>query len=624
MTLRDRFVLGRDAEADLELNDPLVSRRHAMISLREGRWLLSDLGSQNGTRLNGAAVRTPEPLASGAIVDIGASRLEFSEDGGAVRDTGDSSEIAAPTPTLPVRSPVAQAETEETVSRLDAQPGELQRLRGRLEFLHDVAKVLTETLDQEELLSRILDRIMERMPTVDRAFVVLPDPESGEYVPAVAKSRRGDAADIVISRTLLAEAIERRSATLAPDLDTDSRYADAGSIVASGLRSVVCVPVLAGDTVFGALQVDSSQSYSDFTEEDLATFVSTASAIGQALANAALHRKLVSQRLMEHDLDLARRLQRQFLPESLPEVPGFHFSAYYRPALAVGGDLYDVLDLGAAGCRIALGDVSGKGVAASLLMARLMSDLRYLAGQGLEPSAVLGEIDARLDAHGGEGMFATMVYMTLDPGSGELILANAGHLPPFIRRADGKVETLEGAGAPPLGLAGGDEFPSVRVQLHPGDAIVLYSDGLVETVNRAGVRYGIERARDVIAGAAGDADDSSPGVRGRCRSVRGLAEPRRRLHDRLLRSDTGLVRGAEKLERQGDALDRAVGPAGANADSAILLTPLEEILRQSRHRGDSPRSLEPCDRRVAVGVNRELPSHAGDVQNLLHVGIEGA
>jgi serine phosphatase RsbU (regulator of sigma subunit)/pSer/pThr/pTyr-binding forkhead associated (FHA) protein len=493
------IVIGRVPPADLVLEDGLVSRRHAAIENRDGRFFLVDLGSANGTLLNGEPVASAVALDDDDVLDIGVSRLQFSG-GGLPSDVEESDEGPESSPIDVEQSVIVDlAEMTGRMQALDESDGQAERLRVRLEFLEAVSQILGETVDEGELLSRVLDLVLETMPAVDRAFVVLCDEQSEDFVPRLGRTRSGENTEIAISRTVLRKAIGGRQAILTPDIAIDESYVESLSAVNIQLHSVVCVPLIAGDRVFGALQIDNSAERRQFTQEDLLTFTSAAAAIAQALANAWLHQELVTQRMQEHDLALARRIQHDFLPTVLPALPGYGFAAHYRAAAAVGGDLYDVLELAGGTLRIALGDVSGKGVSAALLMARLMSDLRYLGGLELGPTEVLEQIDQQLVAHGGDGMFATMVYLDLEPATGEVALVNAGHLPVLLRRAGGTVERIMAEGGASLGLSTSPRPEPERFRLEPGDCFLLYSDGLMEAADGEGRRLGLDRLQMALA-----------------------------------------------------------------------------------------------------------------------------
>jgi sigma-B regulation protein RsbU (phosphoserine phosphatase) len=211
------------------------------------------------------------------------------------------------------------------------------------------------------------------------------------------------------------------------------------------------------------------------------------------LANARQHARLLKQGRIEEDLALAKKIQRHFLPGQPPRVPGFTFAGVYRAALEIGGDYYDFLNLPDNQIGIAVGDVSGKGVSAALCMAKLSSEARYLSVGKTDPAAILTELNAALYRDFTEGMFVTLVFFTLDAASGRVRLANAGHLPPFVRRSNGVVEKIELKPHPPLGVLQDVEYPQTTFELGPGDTVIAYTDGLNEAFNANQEQFGDAR-----------------------------------------------------------------------------------------------------------------------------------
>ena len=384
---------------------------------------------------------------------MGQVRLEFRDERGKSRDSKAIAEVAFDEAAVDVSTSIALPTTGRRAMPFKAGDSpELRLLRERLEFFSEVAEVLSRTLEEPKLLKEILRRVMVAVPRADRAFIVYYDEATGDFQPKAARTRAGGAVEIPASRTLLRDAIASRRAILSADAAEDTRYVASGTVREIGIRSVICVPLVAGETVYGALQVDNAAQGRPFGEAELQIVAGIASPIALSLANARLHQRLVARQLLERDLELARRIQRQFLPAAPPAWRGFRFAAEYTPALEVGGDLYSFQMLPDGRLGIAVGDVSGKGVSAALLMARTISDLRYLASQDTDSGKVLSEVNRMLVANEDDGMFMTLIFVCLDLDSGAIEMFNAGHLKPLLRRAAGGVRELEVGIGPPLGV----------------------------------------------------------------------------------------------------------------------------------------------------------------------------
>lgn len=488
-------VIGRGGMADLSLGDHTVSRRHALLSRGDGGWLVTDLHTGNGTRVNDARISGATALKDGDRLVLGAVTVEFDEAGG---------EEARPEPGVAVSFAEAEGNEGTVVLRMAAEdlaaagpggPGgpELASLSRRLQLLNDVAGSLSETFDEAALLSRILDRLFDVLPQAERGFVMVRDPASGEPVPKVVRNRSGDSSVVAASRTLLREVIETRQGILSVDALGDRRFSSAESVVGLGIRSVVCVPILSQQEVYGVIQVDSTRPGQAFSTDDMALMLGIGHQLALSLANARLHARLLERELLEHDLMLAGRLQQRFLPRQPPDVGGYSFAVEYRAAQEVGGDFYAFLNLADGRIGVAVGDVSGKGVSAALCVAKLSSDLRTHAAGQTEPAEIFRRLNRSLFGDLDEGMFVTAALLALNPATGELKLASAGHPPPLVREGKGEVVPLGASGGLALGVTEDVEFEQHSYVLDRPDVVVLYTDGVTEAMNRESALFGEER-----------------------------------------------------------------------------------------------------------------------------------
>jgi sigma-B regulation protein RsbU (phosphoserine phosphatase) len=262
------------------------------------------------------------------------------------------------------------------------------------------------------------------------------------------------------------------------------------------------------DQLFGVLQVDTTASVAAFNETDMHMLVAVASQVAAALAYAGLHERRLKHELLEHDLALARRIQRQFLPDQPPAIDGFGFAVIFQPALAVGGDFFDFLPLDRGRLAMVVGDVSGKGVAAALYGASVLAELRGLMQQYTDPVHVLHDLNVRLSQRDREGMFVTLALATVTIDSGELTLATAGHPLPVVRNSGREVGLLGQTGPPPLGIDDEARFEAHRYALDPGDTVLAFTDGIPEAVDAAGELFGPDRLMEAVA----NSDGSAPGA----------------------------------------------------------------------------------------------------------------
>jgi serine phosphatase RsbU (regulator of sigma subunit) len=491
------MVIGRGATADLSLPDAGVSRRHASLTLQEGEWMLEDLDSANGTVVSGRRLQKPLALRDGDVIGVGSVFMEFSR-----RD------LAPPPPSV---SDVKLADDGPAPSVLMAIPEELRRSsvvddRARLRFMDDIAKISTLVFDEHALVEFVVQEMLQLMPRADRAVVLID--QDGELLPRASRTRSGKSPpqQMVTSRRLLQDVMAKREAVLAVDTQADDRYKQSQSIHALGIRAAICAPVIFENEMYGVLQVDSASSGVPFNKGDLALVMSLASQVGMALGYARLHARLVAQQIVEHDMALAKKIQQQFLPDDTLRVPGYQVACEYRPALAIGGDLYDFIDLGGGKIALVIGDVSGKGISAALFAAKLATDLRYQAAGQSEPAEILRRANEVLVRRDNEGMFVTAAVGVLYPDHGLLDIASAGHPPPLVRDQAGMVVPLGRAGDSPLGLDPRARYGQNRYQLDHGDTLVLYTDGVTEALDPANRVFSDARLAETIGRGPGTAD----------------------------------------------------------------------------------------------------------------------
>lgn len=202
--------------------------------------------------------------------------------------------------------------------------------------------------------------------------------------------------------------------------------------------------------------------------------------------------ELADRVVVRDELEVARELQRELLPRQAPEVPGYEFAFSYRTANTIGGDYYDFLPLEDGRLVVVMGDASGHGIAAGLLMAIANSALKLGFDADPDPATVAGLVNRAVCRTGGRRAFMTLFCGVLEPGSGHLRFICAGHPFPFLRRADGGIAEL-GTGALPLGIRREHELELQEAVVAPGDSLLLYTDGVVETLDRAGESFGFER-----------------------------------------------------------------------------------------------------------------------------------
>jgi serine phosphatase RsbU (regulator of sigma subunit)/anti-sigma regulatory factor (Ser/Thr protein kinase) len=269
----------------------------------------------------------------------------------------------------------------------------------------------------------------------------------------------------------------------------------------------LAVPLVSQGELIGVLNLGPRLSEQDYSADDYGLLNNLATQATPAVRVAQLVREqqaeIQARERLEQELRVARLIQHTLLPKELPALPGWHVAAYYQPARAVGGDFYDFLHLPDGRLGVVVGDVTDKGVPAALVMATTRSFLRAAALNGGSPGQVLEWVNEKLVPDIPPKMFVTCLYAILEPDSGRLVFANAGHDLPY-RRGESGVEELRATGMP-LGLMPGMSYEEKEAVLTPGDSILLYSDGLVEAHNPQRDMFSFKRLAALISEHPGGA-----------------------------------------------------------------------------------------------------------------------
>jgi phosphoserine phosphatase RsbU/P len=366
---REDIEIGRAPQLAFSINDRGISRRHAGVSVRNGVVTVSDLGSQNGTIVNGQLIRAATLLKDGDEVRVGGVWLKFQQE--VEKPDAESSSVQLDDkPQGVIRSITAVDAGAPLADEGDEKPT-VETLSKRLKLLYDVSVAIHQVLDEETLFALILRKLFEVFPSADRGFILILNPAKNELKPAAVLARPGMSGQIGISRELVWNVVRNRQGIVSVDAMLDGRFQESHSIVAMGLHAVVCVPMMADDEVHGVLAIDSLRSSGAFGKDDMALLVGIAAQAALALTKARLHRQLVGREILERDLALAKKIQARFLPRGEPDPPGWTFQAHYASAFEIGGDFYDFIDLPGNHLAVVIGDVSGKGVAAALYMVKI-------------------------------------------------------------------------------------------------------------------------------------------------------------------------------------------------------------------------------------------------------------
>ncbi len=510
-------LLGRDPACDIVVSTERTSWRHALIFYSNQGHAIEDLDSVNGTFVNGRRIQERTPLRPRDRIEIPGLQVSFHEDSSGakvpplVRPDSRLGEETPETPSLPEvdlppdRNAPLTAEDTTILSSLEVGGvGRLEvRPEAKLRAVLEMSQALSDTLQLNEALPRVLDRLFSIFPHADRGFILLRDSETGQFSRKAVRTRlsgSGEPSDeLPLSQGILNFALNCGRAILSANASEDERFDPYQSIQRFRIGSIMCAPIVsqAGEP-FGIIQIDTHDQRHPFCEDDLEVLIVATRMTAQAVELSRWHRQ-------QSDLEGATRIQKSFLPSRRPQIPGLSFFDYYASARLIGGDYFDYVPLPGRRLAVALGDVSGKGISAALLMARLSAAVRFVlatepnlaeAVRGL--NAVMMQVDA--------DRFITFVAAVIDLEDFSLTLVNAGH-PPLLCR-DGSGTAIREIGEAEIGLPLGvfdRPYEEVHLRLKPGDSLVIYTDGITEARDPKGDFYGIDRLRAVVQAGPGDA-----------------------------------------------------------------------------------------------------------------------
>ncbi len=497
-------VLGRAPECQIQLDSNMVSRRHAQV-VREGNaYYVEDLGSGNGTFLNGKRLTGRTPLKAEDRLKLGPILLRF-ETGAATRKTVERTDQT-------INVEISGEDTVTIVESTESSGGfgglEV-RPEAKLKAVIEITRSLAGTVDIQAIVPRILDTLFTIFPQADRGCVLLKDFDDGQMVPVAQKHRRAGADETVkLSRTILNKVLNDKTGILSADATSDSRFEAAASISSLTIRSMMCVPLLGleGEPM-GVINLDTQDVLSRFTRDDLDLLLAVAGQAALSYESARLLTSHMEKLKQDSEIAIAKNVQQALLPKSLPDVGGYDVFASYDTALAVGGDYYDVilLDGGKKIC-LSFGDVAGKGIPASLVMSRISSVVQSTLCHVDDVGEAVTAINNHMCASAVEGRFVTYILAIIDTLSHEMQLVIAGHMSPMIRKPDGSIEEFdeESVGIP-VGVLEDYPFDVLSRTIQLGETVLFYTDGVSEAMNPKGDLYGEKRVREFFRNSKGSA-----------------------------------------------------------------------------------------------------------------------
>lgn len=491
-----RFTrIGRAIDCEVCLPDPVVSRHHAAVIGRGGRWFVTDLESRAGTLLNGVAVLSgrPTPLASEDRLRIGPWTLRVVMEGGWAQE-----QEAVVAGRLGVTTALLDEPAEGDVEVRAIRRGDLQGIaQQRLGLLLEYAGELNGASD-EGSLADIFVRCALSGTGYRRGGVLRASGSAGELM--VMSGWRSDGVretGFAVSRSLVQQAEGGAVASLSPRQPKPTEYSM--SIAELDIHSALCVPVEMEGSIGAFLYLDARAGESRVTPDAADFCLALARLYALALSNlrrAALEGR---RRDLEAQLNAAREAQQLITPPGAGRVGVFEYAVRATPGMIVAGDLFDVVPVLGGRVAVCIGDVTGAGVGAGIIMACAQSHLNACLRHHSDPAQAVRDVNRYLVSHSVYGRLVSLWVGVFDAAARSLSYVDAGHGHWLLVRSGERPRTLRGAGGIPLGIEGGARYESVEIPFDPGDRVVLFTDGVVEQRNTAGEEFGLDRVISLLS-----------------------------------------------------------------------------------------------------------------------------
>jgi serine phosphatase RsbU (regulator of sigma subunit) len=480
----DRFTLGRSSTTELCFADDAgLSRQHLAFEREGAEWNVRDLGSKNGTLLNSGRLNGAMRLHAGDRITAGHLVMVYDDPANKAVAAGvtfvQHAEADHPTTSTVV------VDLKQLLGGKTLETGALQ-----MRALIRAGNELATERPLPELFQLILDLSIEAVGAERGVLMTLENEED-----LVVRAAKGNA--FRISTTVRDRVLKTRLSVLVRDTMLDEAFRERQSIIGQSVRTLMAVPLQTRDRIIGLIYVDSPSLTRVFKEDDLNLLTVMANTAANRIEHARLAEIEHQERVMARDLEQAADIQQRFLPSTAPKVPGLDLAGHNAPCRTVGGDYFDFFAYPNGRVAMVLGDVSGKGMPASLLMMGLQARVQVLIEEPENLGAVMTRLNRLTAANCPSNRFITFFMCLLDGSTGQLVFSNAGHNPPLLMRADGTVEWLD-AGGCVLGIMPMIKYDESLDRLDAGDVLVVFSDGVTDALNPEGDDFGEVRLAAVV------------------------------------------------------------------------------------------------------------------------------
>jgi serine phosphatase RsbU (regulator of sigma subunit) len=509
-----RLSVGRSSTAEISFpEDSGLSRQHFAFESEGDDWTVCDLNSKNGTFVNNIPLKAKLVLTPGDRITAGHITAVYAPAAGN-KETGPRLVIfEGDDSTAPTSSTVVTSLEGANKTVVFDRTGAGAKPSAALQSLIRAGQELAVNRPLAELFPQILDLAIEAVNAQRGVVLTL----EGEIL--VPRAHKGEG--FRISTAVRDRVVNQKSSILVRNAQLDDAFRSRQSIVEQKVHTMMAVPLQTKERIIGLIYVDSPFVLREFTESDLSLLTVMANVAAIRIENVRLAEIEQQERIMKRDLAQAADIQRRILPERAPAIRGLDVSGFNMACRTVGGDYYGFFPYPDGRMALALGDVSGKGMPAALLVMQLQARLEALAEDPCDLSALMLRLNKITCANCPSNRFITFFMSLVNPATGDLSFANAGHNPPIIVRASGDIEMLEGGG-PVLGVLPIAKYGEQHARLGKGDLLVIYSDGVTEANDLAEEEYGEERLTSELRKHRGESAETI--VRAITESVSKFAE----------------------------------------------------------------------------------------------------
>ena len=463
-----RYVVGRASESQVHLVDRSVSREHAILHLTDDSFVVEDRGSRNGTFVNDQRLEGKREVGIHDRIRFGAIELTLlspeasmpSGTGAPKIRTGDDSDLA------------------KTHISLDDLQVPATGQAALFQAMTEAAPLLVQPKPLEEIFQAVLDLVAKVIPS-RRTLILLRDTEDESLQLEASRPSGREQEELMMSQKMLRTVLEDRNALLVTDAQADERFQAQESIVAFDVRSALVAPLFDNEQVIGLIYADHDDPFVRYDQDQLRAFTLLANLMAIKITQTKLIEEQREKERLAEEMATASRIQIGLLPKTTPDLLEYSLFAKQRSCYETAGDLYDVALLGDGSLVIVVGDVSGKGLGAALLMSNIMAGLRVLYEESADLARMVSRLNDQLHGSTEATRFATLFVGRLDPKTHHLTYVSAGHNPPFLVLPNGEHTELAATGIP-VGMMPGVPYSTADVEIPDNALLAVFTDGIPE------------------------------------------------------------------------------------------------------------------------------------------------